>query len=459
MLKVPDFLGTSMALNVLQEQYTGGDPPWGNETWFPGNKSWYAYKGPTYNLLQTVTAAALDGELPNFPSPAINASYQLSYSAPSVRCEQMPESILSKWAPVMGCDLISSYYPIHTSSGLVPCMIEGYLERGNWWPYLSWTPGEHELVPFSNGSLKKAENLPFTTGLDGDASPYLGFYNGTSAASLFLAAAKQVGAEDPIWFALNCSLYNSTYTTNFTFQEGIQTISVLDVNTTNPISVLLKTPTVSQNESVSQEAAINTEYAINTNYQAMMDSLGQLLVGDISYGFADDTTRSNVTVGTEYGTRILQTNLAFTKEMFPIYNVSAAYSMEAKASQWYQKPLAKAVEDLFQNITLSVFSRNGFLRDMDSPTNVTTTALRNIYEYNWQRLWLAYGLALGFAFIVLMIGSSSLAISGVSYSHKVSTILRVTGGDRVDVDIKETDRAGNDPLPEYLSKAELLCGV
>lgn len=245
---------------------------------------------------------------------------------------------------------------------------------------------------------------------------------------------------DIVWSPLNCSLYNSTYRVNFTFQEGTQTVAILDVNITNPIRPLWNTELRTGGQHVSQADVANM------NYQALMDSLGRRLVGDISRD------------GEVYQTQILRTELAFTKEMYPVYNLTGYVSADSNASQWYGKPLATAIENLFQNMTLSLFSRSEFLKvpDDSTPTNVTITTLRNVYTYDWQRLWLSYGLALAFALIIVIIGCSSLAITKASYSNKLSTILRTTGGDRVGVDVKELDRAGRDPLPEYLGKAHLL---
>ncbi|KAK5708462.1 hypothetical protein LTR97_001003 [Elasticomyces elasticus] len=183
------------------------------------------------------------------------------------------------------------------------------------------------------------------------------------------------------------------------------------------------------------------------NYHVTMDILGRLLIGDISRE------------GTVYQIQILQTELAFTTEVYPIFTGGLdPDSTNSTGSKWYQRPLAEVVEDLFQNMTLSLSSRNDFLHTSDSSlTTVNTTTLRNVYTYNWQRLWLAYGLALAATMIVVAVGCGSLVTAGTSFSNKFSTALRVTRGDRIDVVVKDNDRLGSDPLPEYMSEAKLLC--
>lgn len=92
-MQSPNFLGVSMGENIA---YWNDD----NEDSYNSN----TYYGTTNYLARAVTGTALDGQLPKLPSPAINASYILSYPAPSLQCEKMPTSVLSSWAPAMGCD-------------------------------------------------------------------------------------------------------------------------------------------------------------------------------------------------------------------------------------------------------------------------------------------------------------------------------------------------------------------
>lgn len=433
-MKTPDFLGTSMGWEILEQNNDDGP----NAGAPAGYLNWNTYNGPTPLLTHVLESTAFDGRLPNLPAPAPNASYVLSYPAPTIQCETMPVDVLSQWAPVMGCDPSLQFNgEAHNYSACDTNANDDYL-----WFYLAWTPSDIQLVPFPPNSLPIAGDLSFGKTLE-DNSGYLGSYN-SSASNLFIAASVIRPYVDYTqnftWYAYNCSLYNSTYKVNFTFQESIQTVTVLDVNVTEPIAPVWSSPQRLYNESL--PAAIGS----NMNYQALMDVLGRLLVGDIGQG------------GTAYQTQILQTALAYTTEMRS-WGLGAVGSA-ANTSQWYQRSLADAVESLFENMTLSLFSHNELLQDADgNTTDVAITNVRNVYTYHWQRLWLAYGLALGFTLLIVAIGCSSVAISGTSYSNRLSTIVRVTGGDDVDVDIKPGDRAGEDPLPEYLGKAKLLCST
>ncbi|KAK6436851.1 hypothetical protein LTR95_006953 [Oleoguttula sp. CCFEE 5521] len=449
-LGVPDFLNTSMGKNIYHESDADGP-----NSAPPGTWHWWTYGGPSNYVARIATNTALNGELPNLPSPATNATYVLSYPAPSVRCEEMPISVLSNWAPIMNCDPSLGFDG--AADGFSACLTNP--NDDYWWPYLAWVPSESGIVPFPNYSMTTAGDLPLLNLTEGlyyvnnlnlyltEGSGFLGSYN-SSAANLFIAAGYYPEGNDdsPPWLPpLNCSLYNSTYRVNFTFNAGVQEVSVLEVNLTNPISPFWETL------EIEREDPDPPDIAVHMNYQALMEILGHLLVGAI----ARETT--------VFQTQILRTELAFTNDMRNINNQlgsAGLISTETNTSQWDKRPLARAVEDVFQNVTLPLFSRSEFLRiDDKSQTNVTITHTQNIYAYNWQRLWLSYGLAFLATLVVVIIGGSSLAIAGASYSNKLSTVLRVTGGDRINRHIDEADRAGNDPLPEYLGKAELRCRI
>ncbi|KAF2170478.1 hypothetical protein M409DRAFT_51517 [Zasmidium cellare ATCC 36951] len=440
-LRTPNFLARSLADTYLQQ--SDGDMANGPPR---GYYVWNTYHGPTNNLARTVSSTACSGELPKLPSPATNASYVLSYIAPSLRCEAIPDFILSGFVLSMGCDPSLAFESAELSDS---CYM---YERQSVWNYLSWAPNSTAKVPFDNGSFSGG-SLPIN---DGSPSSFLGNYE-SSPANLFVAVPGNLSEG---WKVLNCSLFNATYNVNFTFQEDAQMVKVLDVNITNPILPLFSNDRRRSNVNISQ-----TDF-IRFNAQSLMDSLGCLMVGSVAT--ADSTFSSEHATDGSMGVAD-----AFTTEMYPIYtsscdaqttgycsgSQSVTSSTEASpTSKWYQRPLADAMEDLFQNMTLSLFSRSEFLGVADeASTNVTITTVRNVYAYNRQRLWLAYGLAVGFCFVVLCVGCFVVLRAGATYSNKLSTVLRVTGGDRVDVDIDPNDRGGADLLPAHLEKAKLLC--
>jgi hypothetical protein len=460
-LPAPNFLGNSMARTYLQQSDGGGGPNSPPE----GAKIWNVYHGPTNYLTRVAMGTALEGQLPVFPAPAVNASFERKFSAPSVRCAAADRSVLMGFTGAMGCDPTYQCGNLSVLSGSGP---SNGTARWVAFSYLSWTPNQNLLIPFGNGSISENASLPIS---DGNPASFLGSQN-SMPATLFVASKANVKTGE--WSVLNCSLYNASYTANFTFQENFQSATLLSVNETEAIPAVFAGSSRSGFPTHTPEPTSEVE---QFNYQALMEVLGRILVGTISSGssvIGDD--RSAGTMGVADGdivsdhTQIMQTELAFTEELYPIYNGSCntqftgyctdsgtiSGSTEGNVtSRWFGRPLSNAIEELFQNMTLSLFSKSVFLNESNFATNITITEFRNVYHYDHERLWLSYGLAIGSALLAVLMGLGAILRNKASYSEKFTTVMRTTSGEYTSVPIMACDRGGVDPLPEYIAKAQL----
>jgi hypothetical protein len=90
--------------------------------------------------------------------------------------------------------------------------------------------------------------------------------------------------------------------------------------------------------------------------------------------------------------------------------------------------------------------------------NVTTTTFQNIYAYAPEKLWLAYGLALFFAFVTAMIGFSAMLNSRACYQNTFSTILRSTKNAYISENLRPEELSGQDPLPNRLRNCFVIPG-
>lgn len=75
--------------------------------------------------------------------------------------------------------------------------------------------------------------------------------------------------------------------------------------------------------------------------------------------------------------------------------------------------------------------------------------------YSAEKLWLAYGIAILFTLIAVVIGLYIIMSTGTSYSNNFSTIFRKARGAESDVVIHPGDHDGKYPLPDYLKKATI----
>jgi hypothetical protein len=235
-----------------------------------------------------------------------------------------------------------------------------------------------------------------------------------------------------------CLLYNATYSVDFTFEYPSQTLKPQITNWLNPVALIpyYKRPTA------------NTEPAV-VSYLSIMDAFGKMLVGNSirnDYGVAVDTSMVYLT-----SSKILNIDWA---------------SGEA---------VARGLEQLFQNITLSLLSDDGLMyvvrvRISSSSASLTklysrnstiaefvpvnVTSWPNTYVYNKSDLFITYGLGLLSALGCSIIGLWAFAMNKSSYQNLFSTFLRSTNNLEVRSRIADGD-SGADPLPKRLAKSEV----
>jgi len=78
---------------------------------------------------------------------------------------------------------------------------------------------------------------------------------------------------------------------------------------------------------------------------------------------------------------------------------------------------------------------------------------QNVYVYAPARLWIAYGLAILFTAIAVIIGLLAMVLNGVAYSNHFSTVLRTTRFANIDPKVLPDDGDGKDPMPNRLARA------
>ena len=334
----------------------------------------------------------------------------------------------------------------------IDCPVSGSNDCENVYNYLAWTPASSAVVPFGNLSMEYQSPASGALPIIPEVTPYNYSYLGAyvfefpEPATLFLAVDPSIYYGE--WVVLNCSLWNAIYTVDFDFRNSGQRINVVRTDDNNPVGVdWLGLPGI--------------DFAINgpgISYQALMECLGKLLIGSI---YRDTTYGLTHKSGSA-----LESDIAYTKEVFPIYNGTISTTetcnltvLDALRSPHFDRSLSDVVEETFQNMTLALFSKPAFLVNETLPTNVTIQSIHNIYSYSSQYLILAYGLAIGFSFVAVVSGFLSLWESKASYSNKFSTIVRTTCGPYNYAVISNADRSGEDPLPKELGSKKIKVGA
>lgn len=422
------------------------------------NGNFLLYNSPSVALSRMTMATAFQGVLPNVAQSRANTSYTVTFTAPASSCISAPQSVLSQ----LGVGGYST--------------AEGRPNRWYEYEFLSWAPSRSQLVPdnikgkaatdyFTREQIKyvdisgKVTNTSKTHGF----SSYLGQYQDLPP-SLFVAYALKASDQiNEIWEALDCSFHEANYTVHFDFPNGDQKVTLVSVD---PLDEPLKlsVPIWNSCKNGNDKGTILT--ARQVGYQALIESLGRALVGTMA--FEDGLHQTSKLVVDQ--TSVLKTNLAYAKELRWMYalgqNIDEAPGFEtdytkilnANTSSVPQTNMtvAETVEQLFHNMSLSMFSDKSMLSKSPVRTNVTVTSAENVYSYAWTQLVLAYGIAVAVTLITVVVGCVILLANGAAYSSDFSTFLRLVRGQHIDdVVAAHDDRNGADPLPKSLAKARI----
>jgi len=425
------------------------------------------YIKPTLQLSRLATTTAYRGAVPDHRTSLPNSTYQLEFQAPALQCQPMTVDVMTGFNRAAGCNFTRFSTGSEKRCGQVV-------------PYVSWVPDRLSLVPFGNGTVKSGF-LPLDSALENlepsedYSKSYLGYYE-DGPSSLFVATRNDPRPEDPSWSILNCSLFNASYTVHESSDSNSRSQSRL-----TDVRLLNSVPFMQQTDHKFSEPRNATEATV-FSYQALMESFNRLLVGSMvsrTAGYNQSQYWNGPGMRSQ-NPNVMSTLLAFSNELVrflsdsrttgydplpqdPLWTTvqeseKALISLpnEALESPSYNQSLSSALEELFQNLTMALFSDARFLRDSEQPVNVTVSYTRNIYSYSSKNLLLSYGIALSLTLLASLTGCLAIFFNRASYTNKFSTIMRTTAG--FEYLVHEKDRTGADPLPKHLARARIHIG-
>ena len=425
------------------------------------------YMKPTLQLSRLATTTAYRGAIPDHRTSHPNSTYSLDFQAPALQCQPIAVEVLWGFNGAAGCNF--------TRTGASP----GRNCTQNV-PYVAWVPERLSLVPFGNGTVKGGL-LPLDTALEvleptvDYSKTYLGNYE-DGPSSLFIATRNDPRPDFPSWNVLNCSLFNASYTVHESSDSNSRSLSRI-----SEVRLLNSIPFTTQTSHKFSEPRSTLDATI-FSYHAIMESFNRLLVGSMvsTSGVQSQSHYWNGPGMRSQNPNVMSTLLAFSNELVrflgdirtngldplpqdPLRSIVQetettliSLPKEALESPSYNQSLASGIEQLFQNLTLSLFSDARFLRDSESPVNITVSYTRNVYSYSQRNLLISYGAALSLTLLASLAGCIAIFFNRASYTNKFSTIMRTTAGFEELVHIK--DRTGADPLPKYIAKARIDLG-
>ncbi|KAJ9607123.1 hypothetical protein H2200_008195 [Cladophialophora chaetospira] len=365
---------------------------------------------PSGELSRVALASASQGNILAIQTTYENATYGLSFVAPALKCQSVPEKKLS----IFNTSLVEAYQSrwlpgfeveAANSIGLDPSSLRLL--------YNAW------VVHPDNGTMRDLSN-PDWNNETTSASP--GYPN---TEYFYLPST----SEPEGMVLLACHLYNATYDIDLYYENSRQNVTVKSVATSNEVPMsppvgTWKIPIV-----------LGTDYT-SLVYNAVLFAFNNLVI-------ASATTSD--------------------KFVLPLYSGGPAYATKLRQYIEGDRSISAAeiknvLEELFRNITLSTLSSPSFqLSDAEVlPMNITTWFSENIYVYEPTDLYIAYGSAVACTLACVLWGCCVLVRNGVSYNTDFSTILRTTRRKEFDELVSRESRAGNAPLPPHIKTARLL---
>jgi hypothetical protein len=262
------------------------------------------------------------------------------------------------------------------------------------------------------------------------------------------------------WEATTCQLRNATYEVKVQTSGNNQ---VVTVKASDDSSLGLATgyiPGINTSSVDLTGPSANRLY----NYFAMMAAMGQIVVGTVNSG-SDVTTQMYTDGGVVDITPapfpgIFSTRLSSSPEIqaFAKFSSSPRVGDSHLTSAGEGSPLAQQLEELFSNMTVAMLTSPA--TSSNATVEVSHWSSVIIYKYTAWHLWLAYGIGLLAAALIIFLGFAAISVNGASYSTKFSTYLRTAPLSIIDEVLSDDKDTGADPLPKDVARKMMMlkCG-
>ena len=386
---------------------------------------------PTAQMLKIVSASALNMLVTPPPPPTLNSSFSIQFYGPTVQCnDSTPQQeadflyFMNNMAREAGTFTAQQY----ESGDYTVQPVAGGPED------TSTLSGALVLSAFSPTVQAVNQEQPFTTDDFNNWIPELN----TSDINDYNFG--QTGSQ-AIWIQLSnqtfvCTAVNASFDIGFEFVNGVGSVSQQNIQILpaaadgNP--ELAGTNTLE----LSYELVYGTDPSKAAYFTTFL-ALGSNIFGNISL----ENTRckdgptlgcsANASLPVDVDTsRASLTGLIACDEIahnywYDIYSIPSNESA-FPAEPWMcrNRTLARGIEDLANNLTISMLSSANFTTN--TTTQVTSLSTQNIYRYDKRNLFISYGAVVVVTLFVLLVGLASLISNGVYHDGSFSTIMATT---------------------------------
>ena len=306
------------------------------------NPSLQRFLGPRSALLRVAVATAASPQILELPSPATNVSYQQVFNAPLVRCQDANATVMSQ------IDAVA----ISEKEALDPSIREISND------YFAFVPAVN------------TKNSTSTAFLTADLSNPIGVKPSLNQIWFRFSRSNDSTSSIDLFQQSNmhymvCELQNASYTVNFTWVNGKQSITNTQLNTINPVPY----PTNLTYSAVEEERSA---------YSAFMWALSTQLIGHLSFyqdiSMANDSTADVNANGTysEIATNLDSTGILGSSDLNLFFQKNHALGAQLHPTERFSRQriedqqlarnrtLDVLIEELSFNITISLLGNAHF---------------------------------------------------------------------------------------------------
>jgi hypothetical protein len=298
------------------------------------------YVGPAQRVVRLMASITSQGSILQIAAPYPNCTYSIPFYGPSLSCGPTTTGNASFQEDVW--KLINNYTcPQGTCHGIDPFYI-GFVPQ-----YSGTTLSDAALIGLNmtlnspNDIQSGSENADSGTTLDQVSTDHARFYATTlKAGATSNGGVNGINYPASAYETIECGLYNSSYVVNFTFNNGLQYITVTNITQLNGVDSNQWFRQCGLDEGTCSGPAMA--------YYSIMDTLNNQMIGLLET--------------LEYGqplsirTQITNTVLMETTEIQD--NIGAGYRQPLSIAN---STLGEALEKSVLNATLSLFSDSYFL--------------------------------------------------------------------------------------------------
>lgn len=317
------------------------------------------------------------------------------------------------WSAPTGCGT-SCTYAIEYNAPALQCTD---LTAAQVWQDATSSPTTSELAtlfdaasPFLRGLYNATSNIGSYVAGSSTEAPYV-----TSSPYTFAVAYQPMddGFANGTVLGSFCTFYDATYHIVTSFLNNTQSTEISIVSYMDPINNAYVAPSDCRSHGWNIEPPAGLSHAVN--YHAICQLFVETLTGTVIAAIINDNGQL------EFNTSIVTTNL------FTVNETIGAWTFKPTVAN-----LSQGLSDLLANTTVAFLSSTSSTTD----ASAVVTSPDVVWAYDATRLWIIYGIGIGFTLIFGGFGMGCLFVNGSPGSNDFSHLLAATRNPQLDFAVK-----------------------